>query len=78
MLSLVSLENSRHFARSSARKKKMEKEKENFASKESGADFLAHNLTSKTPLVYAFARLKECSGVADFLYPTNEFDIHLF
>lgn len=46
-------------------------EKRNLASKESGADFLAHNLTSKTPLVYAFARLKECSGIADFLYPMD-------
>jgi len=46
-------------------------EKRNFASKESGADFLAHNLTLKTPLVYAFARLKESSGVADFLYPMD-------
>jgi len=46
-------------------------EKRNLASKESGADFLAHNLTLKTPLVYAFARLKESSGVADFLYPMD-------
>jgi hypothetical protein len=71
LLSFVSLENSRHFARSSARKKKTKMKKRNLASKESGADFLAHILTSKTPLVYAFARLIECSGVADFLYPMD-------
>ena len=53
------------------RKKKTKMEKRNLASKESGADFLAHNLTLKTPLVYAFARLKESSGVADFLYPMD-------
>jgi hypothetical protein len=52
-------------------KKKKKMEKRNLASKESGADFLAHNLTLKTPLVYAFARLKESSGVADFLYPMD-------
>ena len=52
-------------------KKKTKMEKRNLASKESGADFLAHNLTLKTPLVYAFARLKECSGIADFLYPMD-------
>jgi hypothetical protein len=57
--------------RNSARKKKTKMEKRNLASKESGADFLAHNLTLKTPLVYAFARLKESSGVADFLYPMD-------